>query len=122
MDLQNLFWKQLISLSVVQEFQIVIKMQLVDFNLNLEDSLILPCIVPVWNSICFSKSIFKVVGAILAHPGKPISHSIVPPSKPVKVSFVCKGEPISDRNVSLSKIVSTGSVSTGNTFVAVMLA
>lgn len=96
-------------------------MQLVDFNLNL-DPPILPCIVPVWNSICFSKSILKVVGAISAHPGKPISHSNVPPSKPVKVSFVCKGEPISNRNVSLSKIFSTGSVSPGNPFVTVMLA
>lgn len=95
-------------------------MQLVDFNLNLDP---LYCLALYLFEIpCFSKSIFKVVGAISAHPGKPISHSNVPPSKPVKVSFVCKGEPISNRNVSLSKIFSTGSVSPGNPFVTVMLA
>ena len=57
-----------------------------DFNLNLEDFSTLPGIVPVRNSISFSKSIFKVVSTSSVSPGKRICDSNVPPSKPVSAS------------------------------------
>ena len=69
-----------------------------DFNLN-------------FNSVCFSKSIYKVVGTSSILPGKLISDSTVPPSKPVGASSAQTGVPISNRNVRLSKTVSVSSVS-----------
>ena len=84
-----------------------------DFNLNLEDFPTLPCIVPVRNSVCFSKSIFKVVGTSSVCPGKPICDSNVPSSKPVSASSGHTGKPISNRDVLPSKIVSASSVSLG---------
>ena len=48
-----------------------------DFNLNLEDFPTLPSIVPVRNSVSFSKSIIKVVSTSSVRPGKLICDSNV---------------------------------------------
>ena len=75
-----------------------------DFNLNLEDFPTLPSIVPVRNSVSFSKFIIKVVSTSSVRPGKFICDSNVPPSKPVSASFVHTGKPISNKNVSPIKL------------------
>ena len=84
-----------------------------DFNLNLEDFPKLPSIVPVHNSVSFSKSIIKVASISSVCPGKFICDSNVHPSKSVSASFVCTGKPISNKNVRPIRTVSTSSVSPG---------
>ena len=79
-----------------------------DFNLNSEDFPTLSCIAPARNSVCFSKSIFKVFCTGCVHQGKPIN-SNVPPSKYVNLISVHTGQPVS--NINLSKTVSATSVS-----------
>ena len=86
-----------------------------DFKLNLEDFPTLPSIVPVRNSVSFSKSIIKVVGTSSVRPGKLICDSNVPPNKPASASFVRTGKPISNKNVRPIQIVSASSVSPGKT-------
>ena len=81
-----------------------------DLNLNLEDFPQLPRIVPVCNSVSFSKFIIKVSSTSSIRPGKPICDSNVPPSKPVSASFVRKSKPIGNRNVCPSKTVGAISV------------
>ena len=71
----------------------------------------MPRIVPVRNSVSFTKSTFEVVSARSARPGKFICDSNVPLSKPVSAisvsaSSVIPGRPICGSNVSLSKHVS----------------
>ena len=61
--------------------------------MNLENIPQLPRIVPVRNSVCFSKSIFKVVSASSVLPSKPIFDSNVPPSKTVSASNVSLSKP-----------------------------
>ena len=84
-----------------------------DFNLNLEDFPKLPSIVPVHNSVSFSKSIIKVASISSVCPGKFICDSNVHPSKSVSASFVCTGKPISNKNVHPIRTVSASSVSPG---------
>ena len=71
----------------------------------------MPRIVPVCNSVSFSKFIIKVSSTSSVRPGKPICDSNVPPSKPVSASFVRKSKPIGNRNVCPSKTVGAISVS-----------
>ena len=84
-----------------------------DFNLNLEDFPTLGSIVPVRNSVFFSKSIIKVVSTNFVRLGKLICGSNVPQSKPVSASFVRTGKPISNKNVHPIKTVNASSVSPG---------
>ena len=76
-----------------------------DFKLNLEDFPQLPRILPVRNSISFSRSIIKVVSGSSVRPDKSICDSTVSPSKPLSASFV------RNRNIRPSKTVSASSVS-----------
>ena len=71
----------------------------------------LPLIVPICNSVSFSKSIVTVFSTSSVHRGKPIWDSNVSPSKPVSASFVRRIKPISNRNVRLSETVIASSVS-----------
>ena len=84
-----------------------------DSNLILKDSPTLPCIAPVRNSICFSKSILKVVGTSAVRPGKSISDNNVSPSKLISASSVHASKTIRNRNVRRSKTVNISSVSPG---------
>ena len=81
-----------------------------DFNLNLEDFPQLPRIVPVCNSVSFSKSIKWIITSSIS-PGEPICDSNVPASDTVSARFVCTSKPISSRNVRPSKTVYASFVS-----------
>ena len=69
-----------------------------DFSSNLEDFTTFLRIVSVRKSVCFSKSIFKVVSTSSIRPGKPICDIDVPPSKTVSACSVCTDKSISNRN------------------------
>ena len=102
-------------LSLAQKSETATKMQCVPQILlhNLEDFPTLPSIVPVRNSVSFSKSIVKLVSYSSVCPGKLICDSNVPPSKPVGPGFVHTGKSISNKNFRPIKTVSASSLSPG---------
>ena len=92
-----------------------------DFNSILEDFTTFPSIVPVRNSVSFSKSIIKVVSTSSVRPGKLICGRNVPPSKHVSLALFIQVNPLVIKmsfRLKLSMLVLLVQV---NQFVVVML-